>query len=66
MLISAPLYTSSILFWGAVFGFALSDILVSLPIKKKKKKKTRVHNSKCRGFLSAFGMQTEIFMYYWV
>ena len=63
MPISAPLYTSSILFWGAVFGFALSDILVSLPIKKKK---TRVHNSKGRGFLSAFGMQTEIFMYYWV
>ena len=35
---SAPLYTSSVLFWGARFGFALSNILVSLPIKKKKKK----------------------------
>ena len=30
----APLYTSSVLFWGARFGFALSNILVSLPIKK--------------------------------
>ena len=31
---SAPLYTSSVLFWGARFGFPLSNILVCLPIKK--------------------------------
>ena len=34
---SAPFYISSVLVWGARFGFPLSNILVYLPIKKKKK-----------------------------
>ena len=33
---SAPLYISSVLVWGARFGFPLSNILVYLPIEKKK------------------------------
>ena len=35
---SAPLYTSSVLIWGARFGFPISNILVCFPIKKKRKK----------------------------
>ena len=36
---SAPLYTSSVLIWGARFGFPISNILVCFPIKKRKRKK---------------------------